>query len=241
MTIDQASKPLVELNEASVDYGRQTVLNTIDLRLHAGEKVVLLGKSGAGKSTVLKLLYQQLLKNNEPTAWIPQDLGLVLPLSVFHNVLMGRLDQQSRWQNLRNLLWPEKTHRVAITALLAKLKLTAGLFKAAADLSGGQQQRVAIARALYRQADCLLADEPVANLDKPLAQLVLHHIGERYSSFVIALHDTEQALSIADRIVAIKDGKIIVDQSVESLHPSDLLHIYSDDIPPPDKDNGDKS
>ena len=219
---------LVSLNDASADYGQHAVLNAINLHLHEDEKVVLLGKSGAGKSTLLKLLYQQLVDNNETTAWIPQDHGLVAPLSVFHNIFMARLSEQSLWRNLKNLILPDASHQQAITTLIEQLQLPHCLFQSVSNLSGGQQQRIAIARALYQSSHYLLADEPVANLDKPLAKHVLNLISKHYDGFVIALHDTDLALSIADRVIAIKDGHILLDARVESINADQLAAIYSD-------------
>ena len=221
--------PLVALESASVHYGNQQVLQAIDLRLHRGERVVLLGKSGAGKSTLLSLLHNKLLENNETLSWIPQQHGLVDNLTVFHNVLMGQLDQRSRWHNLVNLLWPQATPKQDISRLLDSVELNGHLFTPLAELSGGQQQRVAIARALYRQATLLLADEPVAHLDKPLARRVLDLLSRRFNGFVLSLHDTELALAHADRIVGIKAGRIVIDQPRNKLSAADLAPLYDDD------------
>lgn len=218
---------MISLTDASADYGQHSVLNAINLHLHEDEKVVLLGKSGAGKSTLLKLLYKNLRANNESVAWIPQDLGLVPPLSIYHNVLIGRLEQQSLWRNLRNLILPELQHRTNIQALLNTLQIPKPLFDPVASLSGGQQQRIAIARALYQPGDYLLADEPVANLDQPLAKKALALLSKQFNGFVIALHDVELALSIADRVIAIKDGQILLDQTADQIDAQQLASIYS--------------
>ena len=223
---DQPRETLVSLQDASADYGQHSVLRAINLHLHKDEKVVLLGRSGAGKSTLLKLLYENLRGNNESVAWIPQDLGLVSPLSIFHNVLIGRLEQQSGWRNLRNLIFPESLHQKNIQALLNRLLIPNPLFDAVACLSGGQQQRVAIARALYQPSQYLLADEPVANLDQPLAKKALSLLSAQFDGFVIALHDVELALSVADRVIAIKDGRILLDQATDEIDAQQLASVY---------------
>ena len=224
---DQPRQTLVSLQDASADYGQHSVLSAINLHLHKDERVVLLGKSGAGKSTLLKLLYKSLRVKDESVAWIPQDLGLVPPLSIFHNVLIGRLEQQSLWRNLRNLIFPEPLHQKNIQALLHTLHIPNPLFDTVARLSGGQQQRVAIARALYQPGQYLLADEPVANLDQPLAKKALSLLSAQFDGFVIALHDVELALSIADRVIAIKDGQILLDQTTDQIDAQQLASIYS--------------
>lgn len=222
-------RPLIALKSATAHYGDQQVLQAINLRLHRGERVVLLGKSGAGKSTLLSLLHKKLGDSNETLSWIPQQHGLVDNLSVFHNVLMGQIDQRSRWHNILNLLWPQAQAKADIQQLLLSLELAGQLFSPVAELSGGQQQRVAIGRALYRKASMLLADEPIANLDKPLARRVLTLLSKRFNGFVISLHDTDLALAYADRIVGIKAGRIMIDQPCNQLSAADLAPLYEDD------------
>lgn len=221
--------PLLALEAASAHYGNQQVLQAIDLRLHRGERVVVLGKSGAGKSTLLNLLQQKLEENHETLAWIPQQHGLVENLSVFHNVLMGQIDQRSRWYNLLNLIWPQTKPKTDISCLLEALELNGQLFTPLAELSGGQQQRVAIARALYRQTSLLLADEPIANLDKPLAKRILALLSKRFNGYVVSLHDTELALAYADRIIGIKAGRIVLDQACKQLTAADLATLYENE------------
>jgi phosphonate transport system ATP-binding protein len=142
---------------------------------------------------------------------------------------MGQIDQRSRWYNLLNLVWPQARAKNTINDLLGTLELEGLLFNPLAELSGGQQQRVAIARALYRQTSLLLADEPIANLDKPLAQRILALLSKRFEGFVMSLHDTELALAYSDRIVGIKAGRIVLDQASKQLTAGDLASLYQDD------------
>jgi phosphonate transport system ATP-binding protein len=221
--------PLIALESATAHYGNQQVLQAIDLRLHRGERVVLLGKSGAGKSTLLSVLHNKLIDKHETLSWIPQQHGLVENLSVFHNILMGQIDQRSRWHNIINLLRPQTQAKTDISLLLGSLDLEGLLFTPAAELSGGQQQRVAIGRAMYRQSSVLLADEPIANLDKPLAARILDLLSKRFNGFVISLHDTQLALAYADRIVGIKAGRIVIDQPRNKLNAADLDLLYEDE------------
>ena len=219
-------KKLLALDDQTIRYGDRVVLDEINLHLHAGERIVLLGKSGAGKSTLLKHLHKTLIDNNETIAWIPQQLGLVDNLSCFHNVIMGRLDQQSWLSNLRNLVWPSPHDKKAIQILLDQLSLKEFLFTDAGTLSGGQQQRIAIARALYRHSSILLADEPISGLDKPMAKKVLMLLKQHFGSCVIALHDIDLALTIADRIIGIREGQIVLDAAPSELDEKALAPLY---------------
>jgi phosphonate transport system ATP-binding protein len=221
--------PQIALESATAHYGNQQVLQAIDLRLHRGERVVLLGKSGAGKSTLLSVLHNKLIDKQETLSWIPQQHGLVENLSVFHNILMGQIDQRGRWHNIINLLRPQAQAKNDISLLLGSLDLEGQLFTPVAELSGGQKQRVAIGRALYRRSNVLLADEPIANLDKPLAVRILDLLSKRFNGFVISLHDTDLALAYSDRIIGIKAGRIVIDQPRNKISSTDLDLLYEDD------------
>ncbi len=224
-----SSQPLIRLENADVFYQQQRVLDEVTLELHQGERIALLGKSGAGKSTLLKLIYQHLSNTDHRVGWVPQQLGLVANLSVFHNIYMGRLDQHSHRYNLLNLLWPRPKETQAINQLLASFQLEEHLFKSVAQLSGGQQQRVAIARAIYSNADIILADEPASSLDKTMADKVIEALLQHSQSCVIALHNTEQAMAFADRIIGIQQGKIVVNDLPANITPNQLAPLYEHD------------
>lgn len=223
-----APQPLLTLQQEQVYYRDQLVLENIDLAIYSGERIAILGKSGAGKSTLLKLIYRQLSAQPSPQrlGWIPQQLGLVDNLSVFHNVYMGRLGQHATLYNLLNLLWPQKTPRQAIADHLTTLELSAELFKTVGELSGGQQQRVAVARALYSQPDIIIADEPASNLDAPMTHRVINELLRHSQSTIIALHDTALALQFADRVIGIQQGRIVLNQPACELSCQQLTPLF---------------
>ncbi|WP_303289616.1 ATP-binding cassette domain-containing protein [Marinobacter sp. SS5-14b] len=201
----------------------QRVIGPLSLHVNEGEHVALVGKSGAGKSTLISLLYDRL---KQQAALIPQGLGLVNALPVFHNVFMGQLDQHPTWYNTLTLIRPFHDDRNAIRALLGELDIAEKQWIPAATLSGGQRQRVAIARALYRQAPVLLADEPISALDGPMAQRIMKLLTERFSTSIIALHDIDMALAYCDRIIGIQDGQVALDQPAKGLVASDIMSLY---------------
>src|SRR5690606_36944356 len=144
----------------------QRVIGPLSLHVKEGQHVALVGKSGAGKSTLIRLLYDRL---NQQASLIPQGLGLVNALPVFHNIYMGQLDQHPTWCNTLTLIRPFEKDRVSVKVLLCDHDISEMQWVRAATLSCGQRQRVSIARALYRQAPDLLADEPISALDGPMA------------------------------------------------------------------------
>jgi len=194
-----------DLTDLTASFSGKRVIGPLSLTVNPGDKIALVGKSGAGKSTLIRLIYQRI---NQDSSLIPQDLGLVNALSVFHNVFMGQLDKHPTWYNTLTLARPFAKDKADVLTLLQSLDITEKLWTPAASLSGGQRQRVAIARALYRNAAVLLADEPVSALDGPMANSVMMQLRDRFTSSIIALHDVDLALNYCTRIVGIQNGQV---------------------------------
>lgn len=218
--------PLFSLNNHRLAYadgqGEKVVLEAISLRIYPGEKVALVGSSGSGKSTLLKQLRQQ----QPHCAYCPQHLGLVGPLSVFHNFYMGRLQRYGWLHNLRNLIWPSRTQLEESATLAEELGLSAQLRCSVDRLSGGQQQRTALGRALYQQSELFIGDEPVSSVDEFQADTLLGLINQRHRSVVVALHDQTLALKHYDRIIGLRGGKVVLDAAANSLCQDDLAAVY---------------
>ncbi len=215
--------PALQLAGITASFGGERVLGPLSLKVNEGERIALVGRSGAGKSTLMRLLYQEAKGR---VAMVPQDLGLVQALSVFHNVYMGRLNEHPTWYNLATLVKPFQRDREVIAPLLRRLGIDAKQWSPVASLSGGQRQRVAIGRAVYSGAPILLADEPVSALDGPLAHVVMELLRETFPTAVIALHDVELALRYCDRIVGIQGGRIALDAPSSELTVADIQPLY---------------
>lgn len=214
---------MFELHNTSLKYREQTVLNNLSLSIRAGESVALVGPSGAGKSTLLKHLRNLQAKQ---VAWCPQHTGLVPMLSAYHNIYMGSLSRHNSLYNLVNLLRPLATPKAEIQDLADQLELAENLFQRVDELSGGQHQRVAIGRALYQQQPVFLGDEPVSALDAFQADKILSLISQRHATMVLALHDTEQALRVCQRLIGLKDGAIIFDLPADKVQRQQLDALY---------------
>ncbi|MDB2619831.1 ATP-binding cassette domain-containing protein [Litoricolaceae bacterium] len=214
--------PLI-LNQAYADFGGARVLGPINLHVQPGEHIALVGRSGAGKTTLLSLLYD---RRRSDITFIPQNLGLVDTLSVFHNVYMGQLAAHSGAYNLINLIRPFRTQVRAVTAVLEQLDMVSTLWSRVGELSGGQRQRVAVARSLFQGVDVLLADEPVSALDGPRSEAVMQALTKQNTTTIIAMHDLDLARRYANRLIGIQDGIIALDSPCRSVNTYDLNALY---------------
>ena len=214
---------LLQLSDEVAGYQGKTILRDLTLSIEAGERIGLVGESGAGKSTLLRLIYERC---RDQAALVPQDSGLVQSLSVFHNVYMGRLHTHSVWRNFRNLLKPARDDIATVRPIVDELRLEAKFFSPVAELSGGQQQRTAVGRALYNTGDVLIGDEPVSAVDEHQARDILSTINNQKKTVVLAMHDRALALEFTDRVVGIRDGRIVLDEATAGMVPGDLDDLY---------------
>ncbi|WP_410751231.1 aliphatic sulfonates ABC transporter ATP-binding protein [Citrobacter sp. U14242] len=202
-------------------YGANTVLNQLDLHIPAGQFVAVVGRSGGGKSTLLRLLAGlespnagELLAGTTPlvdiqddTRMMFQDARLLPWKSVIDNVGLGL---KSNWQDAA---------RDALTSV--GLENRAQEWPAA--LSGGQKQRVALARALIHRPGLLLLDEPLGALDAltrlEMQDLIVTLWQEHGFTVLLVTHDVSEAVAMADRVLLIEDGKIGLDLTVDIPRP----------------------
>ena len=219
---------LVALRDESIGYGKRSVLANVSIVVEKGEKIALLGRSGAGKSTLLTQLYQRLSASEPVVALVPQDEALVLALSVYNNIYMGRLDQRNALYNLGNLMWPRTADKAEVGRFAEIVGLGESLWQSVATLSGGQKQRTAIARALYRGGPIVLADEPVSAVDVTQGAHILSALEERFETVILAMHDVDLALRFASRVVGLKGGRVEFDGAVKAIARRQILDLYAD-------------
>ena len=209
------------LNGVTKRYGDKTILNALDLHIPAGQFVAVVGRSGGGKSTLLRLLAGleapnggEILAGTTPLANIQDDTRMMfqdarlLPWkTVIDNVGLGLKGH-----------WREEA-RQALAAV--GLEDRAGDWPAA--LSGGQKQRVALARALIHRPGLLLLDEPLGALDAltriEMQDLVASLWQEHGFTVLLVTHDVSEAVAMADRVLLIEEGKIGLDLTVDISRP----------------------
>ncbi len=223
-TSKQNTQPLLSLCGETIGYAGVIALDNISLQITSGEKVALIGPSGAGKTSLLKRLYQ--LKP-ERCAFIHQQSSLVPQLSTFHNIYMGRLDEYSWLHNLQTLIHPGSDHRQEIDEIAKTLGLQEKLWTRVGELSGGQQQRVGIGRALYRGGEILMADEPVSSLDVVQGRDIIELITSLGNTVVSALHYVELSREFFDRIIGLCRNRILFDLPAPHVTDKHLAELYS--------------
>jgi phosphonate transport system ATP-binding protein len=211
------------LQNYSISYDKEVILHSLTLDIKRGEKVALLGKSGSGKSTLLKKLYEL---QRDDSSYIPQELGLVENLSVYNNVFIAKLDEFSTIHNLKNLIKPYKKDVNDISNIIETLDLQEKLFNKVHALSGGQKQRTAIARAIYAKKGILLADEPISALDENLSAKTITTLKYNFETIVCALHNVELATKYFDRVIGLKNSKVLIDKKCSDLNEEDIQKLY---------------
>ena len=241
---------MFEFRNVTRRFGSKTAVDNVTLDIPAGQMVGIIGRSGAGKSTFLRMINRladpsagsivfagrevSSLKGAELRRWqrdcamIFQQFNLVPRLDVLTNVLLGRLNHRSTVTSILNMFTREE--RIMAIAALERLGIEMSALQPAGTLSGGQQQRVAIARALMQEPKVLLADEPIASLDPMNAKIVmdaLRDINEREGITVICnLHTLDTARSYCQRIIGMAAGKVVFDGGPNELTREAVSAIY---------------
>ena len=210
----------VTVRGVSRSFGRTPALRTVDLDIRDGEFMVLLGPSGCGKTTLLRTIAglerpdagTVAIGERDVTGLAPRDRNIAMVFQSYavfpHMTVRGNIGFGLR---MRRTPKAEEARRVGDAAAL--LGLEALLDRFPGQLSGGQRQRVAVARALVMDADVMLMDEPLSNLDALLrlqarADLKRLH-GEVKRTTIYVTHDQVEAMSMGDRIAVMRDGVII--------------------------------
>ncbi len=243
----------LSLSNVSRIFGDTRAVDRVSLDIAPGQFVGVIGRSGAGKSTMLRLVNRLIdpsegsisfdgteitaLKGKALRAWrrdcamIFQQFNLVDRLDVLTNVLIGRLAEHGFFSSM-SMRFTDEERTMALQAL-DRLDLVPQALQRAGTLSGGQQQRVAIAKALVQRPKIMLADEPIASLDPANATLVMDGLKQINTedglTVLVNLHTLDTARAYCDRIIAMRAGRVFFDGTAAQLTDDVRRDIYGTD------------
>ena len=204
-------KPLFDMTSVAVHYGKVQALKSCALRIHAGERVALVGSNGSGKSTLLRTLHGLV----RPTLGRLQFDATARQAMLFQHPYMLRASAQS---NVALGLWlqgmPWKETKTQALRALDRVGLLALAQRNAKALSGGQQQRLALARAWAMQPQVLLLDEPTASLDpgaKREVEALMAEFADAGMTLIFSSHNLGQVKRLASRVIYLEHGRLLAD------------------------------
>ena len=212
MTQQFSTEPIIELRHVDKHYGDLHVLKDVNLTVHKGEVLVVVGPSGSGKSTMCRTINRleplpqegrELTRMRAELGMVFQSFNLFAHMSILQNVTLGPIE----------VLGMKKDEAEArAMELLARVGVAEQAAKSPAQLSGGQQQRVAIARSLAMHPKAMMFDEPTSALDPEMINEVLEvmvELARGGMTMVVVTHEMNFARRVADRVVFMADGQIV--------------------------------
>jgi cell division transport system ATP-binding protein len=221
---------VIKLNNIDIFQQKHLVLSSVNLHVDKGEFVYLIGQTGSGKSSLLKIIYGDLhiqngdghavgyeLKNlkDADVPYMRRKLGIVFQ---DFQLLTDRSIEQNLAFVLRATGWKDKNLiQERIKDVLEKVGLRSKMKKMPHEISGGEQQRVVVARALLNDPELILADEPTGNLDPETSEeimILLRQISQSGTAVLMATHDYHIIRTFPSRIIKCENGKVIEDATV---------------------------
>lgn len=241
---------IIDIKNVSKSFGNFTVLDGVSVKVHEGENLVVFGKSGTGKSVLLKCLVGLLqpdsgdivvygksvlkMKKKEMDEY-RKNLGFLFQSAALYDSMTVR--ENLEFPLRKNFRFTEDEIRAKAEKALQMVDLSQAIDKMPSELSGGMRKRVGLARSIITEPKIMLYDEPTTGLDpittKEISKLIRNLQQELKMTSIIVTHDMICAQIIADRAIVLHKGKVVIEGSLSDLTSSDnpfLINFFSPDI-----------
>lgn len=245
-----AAVELIRIENLCKSFGEKTVLDNISLSLHKGENLVVFGRSGSGKSVLLKCIIGLLkpdrgtihVKNKEITNLklkhlnkIRKEMGFLFQGAALYDSMTVRENLGFTLKRHSNISDEETEKKILNTLELVSLK--EAIDKMPSELSGGMKKRIGLARSIITDPEIMFYDEPTTGLDpissKDISQLIINLQKQLKMTSIVVTHDLNCAHIISDRIIFLRDSKIAYEGTIEELQSSEdkfLKNFFSNEI-----------
>lgn len=231
-------KPVVEIHDLKKSFGEQEVLKSVTLTLYKGENLVVLGKSGSGKSVLIKCIVGLLMAdsgtikvfeknvtslNRDELGELRQKIGFLFQSGALYDSMTVKQNLEFPLRRIKKKL-SEKEIKEKVHEVLDNVGLADALDKMPSQLSGGMRKRISLARTIVVDPLIMLYDEPTTGLDPVTSDEIstlINDVQKKYkTSSIIITHDINCARSTADRIIMLNDGEVYLDGKLEEYEKS---------------------
>ena len=240
-----SNKPVIEISNLKKSFGAQEVLTDVSMKLYDGENLVVIGKSGTGKSVLIKCVVGLLISdggiinvfqkkvnelNRKEFSVLRQKIGFLFQSGALYDSMTVKQNLEFPLRRIRKDL-TDLQIKEKINEVLENVGLTEVLHKMPSQLSGGMRKRISLARSIIVDPMIMLYDEPTTGLDPVTSDEIsslINDVQEKYkTSSIIITHDIKCALKTADRIIMLKEGKVYKEGNVAEFKDSDDPEINS--------------
>ena len=240
-----SNDPLIEINHLKIGFNKQEVLKDVSLKLFNGENLVVLGKSGSGKSVLIKCIVRLLVPDNgtikvfgrnvdslerEELAEIRKKIGFLFQSGALYDSMTVKQNLEFPLRRIKKHLTENEVNE-KVNEVLENVGLSDSLNKMPSQLSGGMRKRISLARTIVVDPLIMLYDEPTTGLDPATSDeisLLINDIKKKYkTSSLIITHDIECARTTANRIIMLKDGEVYKEGKITDFEKSSDQFIKS--------------
>lgn len=236
--VDKSKNSVIEINNLKKSFGTQEVLKDVSLKLYKGENLVVLGKSGSGKSVLIKCIVRLMnpdggtinvlgenlsALNTDALGLLRQKLGFLFQSGALYDSMTVRENLEFPLRRIKKDLSEKEISEKVIEAL-GNVGLADALNKMPSQLSGGMRKRISLARTIVVDPMIMLYDEPTTGLDPITSDEIselINDVQKKYkTSSIIITHDIECARATADRIIMLKDGEVYTEGTIDDFENS---------------------